>query len=237
MDGNSPRAASSRADKREAVVQVYAARCSGWQGIFGVHPWIAVKASGAPRFTVYEILGWRVRQRGTALVVRERVPDAPWFRAKPELIAEKRGDGVDELIERVKQAADAYPWARRYIMWPGPNSNTFVAWVMRAVPELEAELPPTAIGKDFIGTKLLGSAPSGRGFQISFFGLLALTLSPVEGVEFSVLGMSFGINPFRPALKLPVVGRLVLKGAGMARLQSHLHEPRRMPCPPPPPAA
>jgi hypothetical protein len=34
-------------------------------------------------------------------------------------------------------------------MWPGPNSNTFTAAVLRAVPELAILLPPNAIGKDF----------------------------------------------------------------------------------------
>jgi hypothetical protein len=93
-------------------------------------------------------------------------------------------------------------------MWPGPNSNTFTAWVLRAVPELEADLPPTAIGKDYTGKKLVGSAPSGRGFQFSLFGLVGLTASIVEGLEVNLLGLTFGINPFDPSLKLPLVGRV-----------------------------
>ena len=43
----------------EAVVQVYAARAWGWRGYFGVHSWLAVKPTGAPAFTVYEVIGWR----------------------------------------------------------------------------------------------------------------------------------------------------------------------------------
>ena len=93
-------------------------------------------------------------------------------------------------------------------MWPGPNSNTFTAWVARAVPELEVDLPPTAIGKDYSGAKLLASAPSGRGVQLSLFGLAGLTASSVEGFEVNLLGLTFGLNPFDPALKLPFVGRL-----------------------------
>ncbi|HEY6240132.1 MAG TPA: DUF3750 domain-containing protein [Burkholderiales bacterium] len=192
----------------EAVVQVYAARVWGWRGAFGVHTWIAVKPAAARDYTVYEIIGWRLRSQDTALVVRHRAPDARWFGSVPELIAEKRGAGVEELIARVDKAAHAYPWADEYTLWPGPNSNTFTAWVLRAVPELEADLPPTAIGKDYSGTKLVGSAPSGRGFQFSLFGLAGLTASAVEGLEVNVLGLTFGINPFDPALKLPLVGRV-----------------------------
>jgi hypothetical protein len=106
-------------------------------------------------------------------------------------------------------------------MWPGPNSNTFTAWVLRAVPELEADLPPTAIGKDYSGSRLVSSAPSGRGFQFSLFGLAGVTASGVEGLEVNLLGLTFGINPFDPALKLPLVGRL-----GPARVAARANEPR-----------
>ena len=193
---------------RDAIIQVYAARVIGWRGVFGVHTWIAVKPAAAAEYTVYEIIGWRLRSQDTALVVRHRAPDMRWFGSAPELVAEKRGAGVEELITRIDKAAHSYPWAGEYTMWPGPNSNTFTAWVLRAVPELEADLPPTAIGKDYSGKKLVGSAPSGRGFQFSLFGLAGFTASAVEGFEVNLFGLSFGINPFDPSLKLPLVGRV-----------------------------
>ena len=199
----------------EAVVQVYAARVIGWRGVFGVHTWIAVKPATASEYTVYEIIGWRLRWQDNALAVRHRAPDARWFGSMPDLIAEKRGLDAAALIPRIDQAARAYPWAGEYVMWPGPNSNTFTAWVLRAVPELEADLPPTAIGKDYNGKKLLTSAPSGKGFQLSLFGLAGITASGVEGLEVNLLGLTFGVNPFDPALKLPLVGRI-----GPARVAS-----------------
>jgi len=192
----------------EAVVQVYAARVIGWRGVFGVHTWIAAKPAAASEYTVYEIIGWRLRWQDSALAVRHRAPDARWFGSVPELIAEMRGPGAAALIPRIDEAAHTYPWAGEYTMWPGPNSNTFTAWVLRAVPELEADLPPTAIGKDYFGAKLIGSAPSGKGFQFSLFGLAGITASGVEGLEVNLLGLTFGINPFDPALKLPLVGRV-----------------------------
>src|SRR3954467_1866822 len=136
---------------REAVVQVYGARTLGVKGIFGVHTWIAVKPANAMSWTVYEIIGWRLRWSDSALVIRSRQPDAPWFGAEVELYADKRGQGVEELIARIDKAAHAYPYANTYTLWPGPNSNTFTAWIARAVPELRVDLPPTAIGKDYIG--------------------------------------------------------------------------------------
>ncbi len=192
----------------EAVVQVYAARAWGWRGYFGVHTWIAAKPASAGSYTVYEVIGWRLRYGDSAVVVRNRVPDERWFGNAPELLADKRGPGAGALIERIDRAARDYPYAGEYTMWPGPNSNTFTAWVARAVPELEVDLPPTAIGKDFNGGRLVGPAPSGSGLQLSLFGLLGVTASGVEGVEINLLGLTFGVNPFDPALKLPLVGRL-----------------------------
>jgi hypothetical protein len=43
---------------------------------------------------------------------------------------------------------------------------------------------------------------------MSLFGLLGLTASRIEGLELNVLGLTFGVNPFDPALKLPIIGRL-----------------------------
>ena len=45
----------------EPVVQVYAARTWGWRGAFGVHSWVAVKPARAEAYTVYEVIGWRLR--------------------------------------------------------------------------------------------------------------------------------------------------------------------------------
>ena len=193
---------------REAVIQVYGARTWGWKGFFGAHTWIAVKPAGAKSYTVYEVIGWRLRWGESVLVARERAPDERWFGAEPELLADRRGAGVDELIARVEKAVRAYPYAGEYRLWPGPNSNTFTAWVGRAVPELEIAMPATAIGKDYLGDSLVGSPPSGRGFQFSLFGLLGLIVSRVEGLEVNVLGFIVGLNPLRPSLNLPIVGNI-----------------------------
>jgi uncharacterized protein DUF3750 len=202
------RLAPDPATTPEAVVQVYGARCSRWRGHFGIHTWIAVKPAGARAYAVYEVMDSYFRRTGSAVVVRKREPDARWFGNAPELLADKRGAGVDALIQRIDQAARGYPYAHEYVVWPGPNSNTFAAYVARAVPELEADLPPTAIGKDYLGNRLLAKAPSGSGLQVSLFGLLSVLVSGVEGFEVNVLGLGFGVDPFSPAIRLPLLGRL-----------------------------
>ena len=189
----------------EPVVQVWGARTRGAKGIFGVHTWIAVRPRNETEYTVYEVVGWRLRWTDTAVVVRNRAPNH-WFGAEGELYAEKRGAGVEALIQRIDKLAREYPYASTYTLWPGPNSNTFVAWIARSVPELEADLPATAIGKDYIGSDMISTAPSGRGFQFSLRGLLGIAASSVDGVELNVLGLNFGVSG--SGIKLPIVGRI-----------------------------
>ncbi|NBQ70602.1 MAG: DUF3750 domain-containing protein, partial [Nitrosomonadaceae bacterium] len=121
----------------EAIVQVYGARAFSWRGYFGVHTWIAVKPTAAQSYTIYEVIGWLQRRKLPVVAIYENVPDRRWYGNMPELLLEKRGDGVDALIEKIDQAAQSYPYAKDYTIWPGPNSNTFTAWISRAVPELQ----------------------------------------------------------------------------------------------------
>lgn len=208
----------------EALIQVYGARAYGWRGYFGVHTWIAVKPSNANAYTVYEVIGWYLRRGGSVVAVHQQIPDRRWFGNMPDLLIEKRGEGVDVLIERIEQAASQYPYDREYWIWPGPNSNTFTAWISRAVPELGLDLPPTAIGKDFLGNAWVGTAPSGHGWQWSMFGLLGVTVSQVEGFELNILGLTFGIDPNPFAIKLPLIGRIDIPILGVFTASSSIQE-------------
>jgi hypothetical protein len=193
---------------REAVVQVYSARAVSWRGWFGVHTWIAVKPRDAREFTVHEVMGWRLKGTGSALVERNRPADGYWYGARPELLGDIRGPGVDDVIRRIEAAVKEYPYPGTYHVWPGPNSNTFVAFVLRKVPELRVDMPPTAIGKDYLGWRSVNTTTSGTGGQINLFGLAGVALGLEEGLEVNVLGLNFGVDPKSLSIKLPIVGRL-----------------------------
>jgi hypothetical protein len=193
----------------EAVIQVYAARAVGWRGILAVHTWIAFKSSAATTYTRYEVMGFGVGRGAPAIRVNRTGPDNYWFGSRPDLLVDRRGDGVDAIIAKVETAVAAYPYPASYRTWPGPNSNTFVAYVGRAVPELRLDLPPTAIGKDYLaGAALVGPSPSGTGGQVSVLGLLGVLAAWEEGLEINLLGLTFGVDVKDPALKIPIVGRL-----------------------------
>lgn len=137
------------AQTNEAVLQVYAARAWGWRGWFAIHTWIAAKPSGAKTYTVYEVSGWRQYSGQSVLRIEPDIPDRFWYGAAPRLLKEHRGAGVDALVTAVDAAARAYPWPQTYSAFPGPNSNTFTAWVAAQVPELGLELPFSAIGSGY----------------------------------------------------------------------------------------
>jgi hypothetical protein len=195
---------------REPLVQVYGARAFGWRGAFAVHTWIAVKRRDAEDYTVYQVIGWRYWHGQNPLAQRrDRHPDRNWFGAEPEIYLERRGAAAEVLIDKIEAAVAAYPYQHVYRTWPGPNSNTFTAYVARSVPELRLDLPPTAIGKDYLGqTTFADTTPSGTGYQVSLFGALGLLAGVEEGVEINLLGLTLGIDPLDLALKLPGIGRL-----------------------------
>ena len=57
--------------------------------------------------------------------------------------------GEDALkIRQVLENPEDYPFREKYGYWPGPNSNTFAAWVLRKAGIRHA-LGPMALGKRY----------------------------------------------------------------------------------------
>jgi len=134
----------------EAVLLVYGANAWGWRGWFAIHTWIAAKRTGEEAYTVYDVVGWRGYRGQSVMRIGRDLPDRYWYGEKPKVIQEHRGEGVDALIDAVDKAAREYPWKREYKAFPGPNSNTFIAWIGKQVPELGLRLPLRAIGSGFV---------------------------------------------------------------------------------------
>jgi hypothetical protein len=188
---------------------VYAARAWGWKGVFAVHSWIVTKRANAPAFERLEVVGWGVRRGAPAVRRNMREIDGRWAGNEPELLLDRRGPKIEALIDQIDAAIMRYPYPGKYRTWPGPNSNTFIAHIGRAVPELGLELPPTAVGKDYLSNgSLFAPTPSGTGYQVSLLGLVGLAMAREEGLEINLLGLTFGLDPLDFALKLPGIGRL-----------------------------
>ena len=192
----------------EAVVQVYAARAWGWKGILAVHSWIVLKRADAAAYERYEVVGWGVRRGAPAVRKDMRAIDGYWAGNPPHVVVEHRGPEAERLIDRIEAAIASYPYPDQYRTWPGPNSNTFIAHIGREVPELGLDMPPIAVGKDYLSNgSLFARTPSGSGFQLSLLGVLGLSIGR-EGLEINLLGLIIGIDPLGLALKLPGIGRI-----------------------------
>ena len=126
-----------------------------------------------------------------------------------------KGAQAQAFIPRIEAAIKNYQYANYgdYRMWPGPNSNTFVATVLRSVPELGVAMPPNAVGRDYRALPYLGWSDSGTGVEASLWGVLGVKLGWVEGIELNVLGLVAGLDLRHPALKLPALGRIGVDAA------------------------
>lgn len=199
----SSRIAPLVADHPEAIVQVYSARAFNWRGIFATHLWLVIKPKNAPQYTVYQIIGWRAFRGLSALSITNDTPDRLWFNQRPKIIYDVRGEKAEKIIPKIISAVKNYPYSDKYSTWPGPNSNTFIAYIARSVPEMRLVLPSNAVGKDFTGSQIFVKAPSGTGYQLSIFGLLGLTIAVKEGIEINLLGLVYGFSPNNLTIKLP----------------------------------
>lgn len=192
-----------------AIVQVYSARTWGKKGKVAVHTWIVSKRSGAKTYKRYEIFGWQLRHSADALRVGNWYGETSWWGNPGTLLLDRRGPDVDLLIDKIEAAVSAYPYKSKYRIWPGPNSNTFTAYIGLAVPELRLDLPSTAVGKDYRPlSRLIGWSASGTGVQVSLLGLLSISLGLEEGLELNLLGANFEWDVFDLAIELPAIGRI-----------------------------
>ncbi|MDP4023499.1 DUF3750 domain-containing protein [Methylobacterium sp. NEAU 140] len=189
-----------------AVVRIFSARTVSWRGIVATHSWIVIKGAGERTYRRFDYTAW-----GEPIWVDRFVPDGRWFGNAPETVFAADGAEAEAMLPRIRRAVAEYRYAKPgdYVVWPGPNSNTFVAAVMAAVPEIRASLPATAIGKDFpYDGRWIGRTPSGTGLRINLGGYLGVTLAWVEGIEINILGGVAGLDLRRPGLKLPAIGRV-----------------------------
>lgn len=191
-------------EEREASIRVMAARTGGLKGIVSVHSWLVLKDEGAAAYQRYEVVGWGnpVRRNG-------RPADGRWYSNEPVVIHALTGAEAARLIPKIEAAIRAYPWSRQgsYRTWPGPNSNTFVAHVLAAVPEIGAGMPPTAIGRDYPTGAWVRRVPAG-GVSVSLAGFAGVTVGLREGIEVNFLGLVAGVRFADFAILLPGFGAI-----------------------------
>ena len=117
----------------------------GW---LAVHYWFVVFEPGGACHR-WEV--WQTKDAGGTSVGHLHCdlkgPDAGVGGGPARIAAEWTGEQAMR-IRKVLETADSYPYCDRYLPWPGPNSNTFAAWVLHEAG-VEHALPWRALGRGF----------------------------------------------------------------------------------------
>ncbi|WDE03116.1 DUF3750 domain-containing protein [Thalassomonas viridans] len=104
-----------------------------------------------------------------------------------------RGAQAARLIRGLETSPQNYPYLARYRYWPGPNSNTYVQWVLDQAG-INMTPGPSAIGKDYLG--LLGVKKLKPGLLLST-PVVALAFSREKYLVVQLLTLPFGVF-FKP---------------------------------------
>ena len=191
-----------------AVIYILSARTGGLKGALATHSWIVTKAKRSDAYNRYDKVGW-------GLPIRKNAYDADsrWYSNNPQIVLAIKGEDADRLIPAIEAAIAGYPHSDKgdYQIWPGPNSNTFVAHVLRAVPDLDIQLPPEAVGRDYPSEgKMFWASKDRHEYRFSLWGYAGIAAGKSTGFELNFLGLVFGFEVVNPAIKLPGFGRLEL---------------------------
>ena len=118
------------------------------------------------------------------------------------LLGEWAGAEARRVID-VLQRPETFPEHNHYLIWPGPNSNGYARWVL-AEAGVGLDLDPKMVGKDWYSPLGLGIGltPTRTGLHVDCL-TFGVALGLQDGVELHLLGMTWGIDLWPPALKTP----------------------------------
>jgi hypothetical protein len=176
------------------------------------HAWFAVKmdAEGWQRWEVWmpddctEHWGWVCRNDGAPL---------SWNDDDTVIVhATLDGEAARTFIQCLRERSPKYSLRDVYVPVPGPNSNTYVDRMLREC-DWNAQLPPTAVGKDFhLASACVTTAGTGVQLETAPAGVL---FGLYEGIEVHVIGLTVGVSFWPPAIKLPFgTGRMGFEPKG-----------------------
>ncbi len=134
------------------IVELRAAKIP-WIGSIAVHYWLVIRHNQT-------IERWEVWQRANCC-------QYSWGHLHKNLLHYDQGVGngnswietqwldneADLLIDIITNTPKLYPYKYKYKYWPGPNSNTYVQWVLNEA-KTQYSLSPLGLGKNYQPTKI-----------------------------------------------------------------------------------
>jgi hypothetical protein len=185
----------------QAAIILFSAPAFNWRGMFSTHTWLALKHKNQVNYTIYQVIGWN-RYRDKPIVdVSHGVADKLWYGIATKIDGRLIGTKAEILISAVKIAVSTYPYANHYRAWPGPNSNTFIAYIIKQVPELHFTIPYNALGRNYGWHWTMNSLSLGGLFGYHFSHRV---------ITINFLGLTFGFSFKSFGLIVPGVGLIRL---------------------------
>jgi len=117
------------------------------------HPWFVLNKKG-------KISRWEIRHdlnklNSSHLYINNQMPfegiEKTFFSNrywKSDILGCIDGIAAERAIEMIESSKDNYPYIKKYSYF-GPNSNTYLQWVLSKLPEFNITLSYRFIGKDF----------------------------------------------------------------------------------------
>lgn len=118
-------------------------------GVIADHHWLVIDDCGAQsRWEVWQFANVIRNDVGGSWdhLHRDLMPPEQGVRDGPAYkLDEWSGDTARYLIDRIRSSPQNYPWCSKYRYWPGPNSNTYVQWILLG----QCKLGRKAVGKRY----------------------------------------------------------------------------------------
>jgi len=188
----------------KAVVIVGSAALGNPMDGIARHPWVALREAGQSKWERWEVMCCANSSPMSTVRKSSILPtsDHGGGGGGVRFHGLWTGKRAEKAIACIRREGPKYPHRNRYLVWPGPNSNTFVDYMLRKC-NLHANLLAPSIGKDYRGLIGVSKTSGGTGVQVET-GLVGLKVGLTEGIEVHLLGMALGVDFWPPAIIVPV---------------------------------
>ena len=177
-----------------------------WISRFADHSYFDMKLGAEDKWKRLEVSSYGSGRRYYDISAEAARGDERWGRPV-KILRKIEGDNARKIIEDAVKNSEGWAYDEEYRAWPGPNSNSFAAMVLRTTGGLSVELDHNASGKDYTAFIALRGTTTGTGFQVDTVPI-GFSVGIMEGIELHFLQFTFGISLIPPAIKIPILPRL-----------------------------
>ncbi len=146
--------------KNNDIYQVYFFTCPAHKPFhFAVHPWVITIKNGTT--TRWEVIHKKYPNKERFGYIYKNFYSHPAQGIKKHQFSIEYWDSTligslsgneksiaKQLIDFIEEMTPFYPYRENYSLL-GPNSNTYIEWILQKFPALEIKLPWNAFGKNF----------------------------------------------------------------------------------------